>query len=137
LFAPHTPYNYINIAACEGMATNLTAANHFIWRHLYDSMHATQKPKSKLMFHTLEKESNMSMLWRHEEFLRICSEEDLAEKAQEIEVTIPVQKDQEKRCNLNSVSFFINCFWGRRPDGVAITEAVQIVYILGFEPLAD
>jgi len=67
----------------------------------------------------------------------ICNEEDLAEKAQEIELTIPVKKDQEKRCDLDSVSFFINCFWGRRPDGVAITEAVPIVYILEFEPLAD
>ena len=38
-------------------------AHHSIWRHLYDSMHAAQKPKSKLKFVTLDKESNMSMLW--------------------------------------------------------------------------
>jgi len=37
----------------------------------------------------------MSTLWRQEEFLRICSKEELAEKAQEIEVTIPVKKSQE------------------------------------------
>ena len=36
--------------------------------HLYDSMHATKKPKSKFKFVTLDKESNMSMLWRREEF---------------------------------------------------------------------
>jgi len=41
----------------------LTAAHHSIWRHLYDSMHAAQKPKSKLKFVTLDKASNMSMLW--------------------------------------------------------------------------
>ena len=34
----------------------------------------------------------MSTLWRREEFLRICSKEELAEKAQDIEVTIPVKK---------------------------------------------
>jgi len=34
----------------------------------------------------------MSTLWRREEFLRICSKEDLAEKAQDTEVTIPVKK---------------------------------------------
>jgi len=33
-------------------------------------MHAAQKPKSKLKFVTLDKESNMSMLWRREEFLK-------------------------------------------------------------------
>jgi len=42
------------------------------------SMHAAQKPKSKLRFVTLDKESNISTLWRREEFLRICSKEDLA-----------------------------------------------------------
>jgi len=30
------------------MATLVMAAHHSIWRHLYDSMHARQKPKSKL-----------------------------------------------------------------------------------------
>jgi len=99
------------------MATTVTAAHHSIWRHLYDSMHAAQKPKSKLKFVTLDKESNMSTLWRREEFLRICSQEELAEKAQDIEVTIPVKNSQEARYNLDPGSFFENHFWGRRPDG--------------------
>ena len=71
----------------------------------------------------LSKKSNMSTLWR-QEFLRICSKEDLTEKAQDIEVTILVKKSQEARYNL----FFVNHFWGRRPDGVAINEALKIVY---------
>ena len=74
------------------MATTITAAHHSICRHLYDNMHAVQKPKSKLKFVTLDKESNMSTLWRREEFLIICSKEELAEKAQNIEVTIPIKK---------------------------------------------
>jgi len=43
-------------------------------------MHAAQKPKSKLKFVTLDKEINMSTLWRRKEFLRICSKEDLVEE---------------------------------------------------------
>jgi len=54
-------------------------------------MHSAQKPKSKLKVVTLDRESNMSTLWRREEFLRICSMEELAEKAQDIRVTIPVK----------------------------------------------
>jgi len=100
-------------------------------------MHAAQKSKSKLKFVTLDKESNMSTLWRREEFLRICSKEDLAEKAQDIEVTIPVQKSQEARYNLDPESFFVNRFWDRRPDGVAINEALQIGYILEFKRSTD
>jgi len=73
------------------MATTVTAAHHSMWRHLYDSMHAAQKPKSKLMFVTLDKESNMSTMWRREEFLRICSKEDLMEKAQDKDVTTSMQ----------------------------------------------
>jgi len=78
----------------------------------------------------LDKEGNMSTLWRREEFLRICSKEDLVEKAQDIEVTIPVEKSQEARYNLDPESFFVNRFWGRRPDRVALDEALQIEYIL-------
>jgi len=81
--------SHINSAGCEGMATTVTTAHHSICRHLHDSMHAAQKPESRLMFVTLDKESNMSTLRRREGFLRICSKEDLAEKAQSIEVTIP------------------------------------------------
>jgi len=44
-------------------------------------MHAAQRPKSKLKFVPLDKESNMNSLWRRKEFLRICSKEELAEKA--------------------------------------------------------
>jgi len=96
-------------------------------------MHAAQKPKSKLNFVTLDKESNMSTPWRRGEFLRICSKENLAEKAKDIEVTIPVKKSQEVRHNLNPGSFFANRFWGRRPDGVAM----QIVYILELKRSTD
>jgi len=122
-------HGHINSAGCKGMATKVTVAYHSIWRHLYDSMHAAQKPKSKLKFVTLYKQNNMRSLWRREVFLRICSKEDLAEKAQDIEVTIPVEKSQEARYNLDAESFFVNRFWGRRPDGVALNEALQIGYI--------
>jgi len=106
-------HGHINSAGCEGTATTVTAAHHCIWRYLYDSMHAAQKPKSKLKFVMLDKESNMSRLWRQEEFLKICSKEELAEKAQDIDVTIPVKESQEARCNLDPGSVFVNRFWGR------------------------
>jgi len=57
-------HSHINIAGCEGMASTDTASHHSIWRHLYDNMHAAQKPKSKLKFVTLDKKSNISTLWR-------------------------------------------------------------------------
>jgi len=76
-------------------------------------MHAAQKPKSKLKFVRLDKESNMSTLWRREQFLRICSKEELAEKAQNIQVTIPVKKIQETQHNLDPDFFFEHRFWGR------------------------
>jgi len=115
-------HGHINSAGCKGKATTATAAHHSIWRHLYDSMHPAQKPKSKLKFVTLDKESNMSTLWRREEFLRISSKEELVEKTQDIEVTIPVKTGQETWYNLDPGSFFVNCFWGRRLDGVNQSE---------------
>jgi len=41
-------HGHVNSAGCRGMATTVTAAHHSVWRHLYDNMHAAQKPKSKL-----------------------------------------------------------------------------------------
>ena len=79
----------------------------------------------------------MSTLWRREEFLKICSKEELAEKAQDIEVTIPVKKSQETQYNLDPGSFFVNRFWDRRLDGVAINEALKIVCILEFKRSTD
>jgi len=93
-------YGHINSAGYEGMATTFTAAHNSTFRHLYDSMHTAQRPKSKLKFVMIDNESYTSTLWRRQEFLRICSEEDMAERAQAIEVTIPV-KTQETRYNLD------------------------------------
>ena len=100
-------------------------------------MHAAQKPMSKLKFVMLDKESNMNTLWQREEFQTICSKEDLTEKAQDIEVTIPVKKSQEEQYNHDPQSFFANRFLGRRPDVVAINEARKIVYILEFKRSTD
>jgi len=58
--------------------------------HTAYMLHKSHKATSSTSV-TLAKESNMSTLWRREEFLRICSEEDLAERAQEIHVKIPVK----------------------------------------------
>jgi len=87
-------------------------------------MHTAQKPKSKLKFVTLDKESNKSTMWRREQFLRICSKEDLAENAQDdIEVTIPVKKKVRIQVQpFDPTAFFVNHFWSRRPDGVAINR---------------
>jgi len=95
-------------------------------------MYAARKPKSKLKFVTLDKKSNMSTLQRREDFLRICSKEDLAEKAQATDVTIPVKRSQGKCYDLTPMSLSINRFkfQGRRPDSVAISEALKIVCIL-------
>ena len=95
------------------------------------TLHKSQKASSSLSH--LTKKVTLSTLWRREEFLRICSKEELAEKALDIEVTIPVKESQEAQYNLDPGSFFVNRFWGRRPDGVAINEALNIVYILEFK----
>jgi len=89
---PEQTYGHINSAFCDGMATTVTAAHHFIWRHLYASMQAAQTPASKLSFVTPDKESSMNTLWQEEEFEQICSRESLTEKAAEIEKTISVKE---------------------------------------------
>jgi len=85
-------YEHINSAFSDEMATTVTAAHHFIRRHLYASMQAAQTPVSKLRFVTPDKESSMNTLWLEEEFEQICSRESLTEKAAEMEKTISVKE---------------------------------------------
>jgi len=91
---PEETYGHINGAFCDGMATIVTAAHHFIWRHLYASMQAAQTPANKLRFITSDKESSMSTSWQKEEFEQICSRESLMEKAADIEKTISVKSTE-------------------------------------------
>ena len=74
---PEETYEHINSAFCDGMATTVTAAHHFIWRHLYASIQAAQTPTSKLRFVKPNKECSISTLWQEEEFKQICSRESL------------------------------------------------------------
>ena len=78
-------YGHINSAFCDGMATTVTAAHHFIWRHLYASIQAAQTQMSKLRFVIPDKESSIIRLWQEEDFKQICSRELLTEKAADIE----------------------------------------------------
>jgi len=81
---PEEMHGHINSAFYDGMVTTVTAAHHFICRHLYASMQAAQTPTSKLKFVTFDEASSMSTLWQEEEFEQICSRESLTEKAAEI-----------------------------------------------------
>ena len=78
---PEETYGHINSAFCDGMATTVMAAHHFIWRHLY----------CQHRFVTPDTGSRMNTLWQEEEFEQICSRESLTEKAAEIEKTISVE----------------------------------------------
>jgi len=80
---PKETYGHINSAFCDRMATTVTAAHHFNWRHLYASMQATRTPKSKVGSVKPDKESSMNTLWQQKEFKQICSRESLAEKVAE------------------------------------------------------
>ena len=86
----------LNSAFCDGMATSVTAAHHFIWRHLYASMQAAQTLASKLRVFKPDKESSMSALWQEEEFEPICTRESLTEKAADIEKRISVKEHERE-----------------------------------------
>jgi len=112
------------------MATTVTAAHHFVWRHLYARMQAAQTPMSKLRFVTPDKESSMSTLWQEKEFKQICSRELLTGKAEDIVKTIAVKEHERERYDFNPTMFNENRFWNRRPDGIVINKNHRTLYIL-------
>ena len=89
-----------------------------------------KSPKSKPNFVTLDKESFMSTLWRREEFLRICSKEYLAAKAQDV-LLYPdffLYPDFLKKVRIHGTTS-IQC--------LSSHDALQIVYILKFKRSID
>jgi len=134
---PEETYGHINSAFCDGTATTVTAANHFIWRHLYASMKAAQTPMSKLRFVTPDKQSSMSTLWQEENFKQICSRELLTEKAADIEKTIAVKEHEREQHDFDPTVFYENRFWNRRPHGIVINKNHRTLYILEFKRSSD
>jgi len=119
------------------MATTVMAAHHFIWRHLYASIQATQKPASKPRFVTPDEESSMNTLWQEEEFEQICSRESLTEKAAEIEQTNSVKEHERENYDFNPTMFYENIFWNQRPDGIVIKKNHQTLYLLELKQSSD
>jgi len=119
------------------MATTVTAAHHFIWRHLYASIQAAQTPTSKLKFVTPDKENSMSTLWQAEDFKQICSRESLTKKAADIQKTIVVKEHERARYDFDPTMFYENRFWNRRPDGTLINKYHRTIYILDFKRSSD
>jgi len=113
-------YGHINNVFCDRMATTVTVAHHFIWRHRYASMQAAQTPTSKLRFITPDKQSNMNTLWQDPEFEQICSKESLTEKAADIENLIFVKEHESERYDSDPTTFHENHLWNRRPDGMIV-----------------
>ena len=119
---PEETYGHINSAFCDGMATTVTAAHHFIWRHLYASMQAARTPARKLRFVTPDKESSRNTLWHKEECEQICSGESPTEKAAKTDHTISVKEHERERYDFDPTMFYENRFWNGRPDGIVINK---------------
>jgi len=78
----------------------------------------------------------MSTLWQREKFLRICSKEELAEKAHDIEATMPVNKVE--RHGATWMQGLSSKIVSRADDRMGrINEDLQIVYILEFKRSTD
>jgi len=89
---PEETYGHIGInsAFCDGIATTVMTAHHFIRRHLYASMQAAHTPASNLRSVTPDENSSMNTLWQEKEIEQICSRESFTEKAAENEKMISV-----------------------------------------------
>ena len=108
---PEETYGHTNSAFCDRMATTITAAHCFIWRHLYASMQAVQTPTSKLRFITPDKESSMNTLWKEKEVKQICSRESLTKKTAELIQTISMKEHERERHDFDPTTFYGNRFW--------------------------
>ena len=93
---PEKTYGHIKSAFCDEMATTVTAAHHFIRRHLSARMQDLETPASKLRFVTPDKESSINTLWKEKESEQMCRQESLTEKAAEIGQTIVVKERARK-----------------------------------------
>jgi len=71
---PEEKYGHISTAFCDRMAITVTAAHHFIWRHLYASMQAAQRPANKLRLSHLIKRVVLTRCGRSKSLSRYTAE---------------------------------------------------------------
>jgi len=121
---PEETYGHtgINSAFCDGIATTVMTAHHFIRRHLYASMQAAHTPASNLRSVTPDEKSSMNTWWQEKEIEQICSRESFTEKAAEIEKIISVLEHKRSSHALGPTMFYENRFWNWRPDGIVINK---------------
>jgi len=108
------------------MATTVTAAHHFIWRHLYAIMQAEQT----LRLVAPDKECSMSTLWQEEEYKQICNRDLLTEKTAETEKTISAKEHERKCYDFNPMMFYV---WHWRLDAIVINKNHSNLHILEFK----
>jgi len=115
----------MNSVFCDGMATTVTAAHQFIWRHLYASMQTAvwQTPTTRQQVSYLIKRVIYTRCDKRKTLSKYCYQcngKSLTEKATEIEERSQWKSTRENavfcRLDFDSTTFYENRLWNRRPD---------------------
>ena len=130
---PRETVEHISSAGCKGQTEVVTLAHNNVFRDLMFDIARHQKKKSDKDFTTLGTEKSLSSLWEREEYINMCSKEDLWRAVAEDEANTPLESGAKVQAAVHREDELKRRFWDKRPDGMVLDKENKICYVMEFK----
>ena len=130
---PRETVEHISSAGCKGQTEVVTLAHNNVFRDLMFDIARHQKKKSDKDFTTLGTEKSLSSLWEREEYINMCSKEDLWRAVAEDEANTPLESGAMVQAAVHREDELKRRFWDKRPDGMVLDKENKICYVMEFK----
>ena len=128
---PRGTVGHISSAGCKGQKEVVTLAHNNVFRDLMFDIARHQKKTSVKDFTTLGTEKTLGSLWEGEEYINLCSKEDLWADVAEDEAKTPLE--MEVQGAVHREEELKRRFWDKRPDGMVFDKEDKVCYVMEFK----
>ena len=129
---PRETVGHISSAGCKGQKEVVTLAHNNVFRDLMFDIARHQKKTSVKDFTTLGTEKTLGSLWEREEYINMCSKEDLWEAVAEEEAKTPLEGEMQG-AEHDEEEELKRRFWDKRPDGMVLDKKDKTCYVIEFK----
>jgi len=116
---PRETVGHISSAGCKGQKEVVTLAHNNVFRDLMFDIARHQKKTSVKDFTTLGTEKTLGSLWEREEYINMCSKEDLWKAVTAEGANTPLEGDMQG-AEHDEEEELKRRFWDKRPDGMVL-----------------
>ena len=132
---PKETIGHIQSAGCLGQKEVVTAAHNACIRELLREVDVHGKADRHMKLLTVETKSRLCTLWDQEQYMQLCSKDELWEAAKEEEMKIPWKEAKEG--SPVPEDQYQERFWRRRLDGIGLDTVNKELLAIEFKRTRD